>query len=120
MRIIQNKLTDDLKKIIYDGFKEHAIMKTGVYEIEEPPIISLLSTLTEGGIKTINEIESDTNRINNLKNIYELQSNIKENLITVSPFLCKPWYLVDRLEVEMGNIEELSLSIQKMANKNLF
>ena len=36
MRIIQNKLTDDLKKIIYDGFKEHAIMKTGVYEIEEP------------------------------------------------------------------------------------
>ena len=80
---------------------------------EKPPIISLLSTLTEGGIKTINEIESDTNRINNLKNIYELQSNIKENLITVSPFLCKPWYLADRLEVEMGNIEELSLSIQK-------
>ena len=48
MQIIQNKLTDDLKKIIYNGFEEHSVMKTGVYEIEEP--ISFYIESTEGKV----------------------------------------------------------------------
>lgn len=46
--IIQGKLTDNLKKIIYAGLKEHSIMEMGVSEIGEP--ISFYIETPEGRI----------------------------------------------------------------------
>jgi ribosomal protein S18 acetylase RimI-like enzyme len=36
MKILRNKLTEEMKKTIYDGFKEHAIEKCGTSELEDP------------------------------------------------------------------------------------
>lgn len=34
-------------------------------------------------------------------------------LIEISPSICQPWIFSDRLDIELGNIEELATSIQK-------
>jgi len=36
MKIIKDTLTDPLKQIIYDGFRQHDIARTGASEIEKP------------------------------------------------------------------------------------
>ncbi len=93
----------------------------------QAPVLSILGTLTDGGLKTIDDNQinhypqsnkdeittTSTEKEDNLNLISKMRSKHIEQLITVSPEACIPWKYADRSEEEMGDLHELADSIKK-------